>query len=166
MVRLPVLAFLLAASFVSATSPAMAQRAVIVVRHAEKLDQSKDPPLSEAGAARASRLATVLRDAQVTALYATEYRRTRDTLQPLAVALGLTVSVVDSGDPVGLVRRIRSDHADSVVAVAGHSNTVPRILELLGAPPPVIQLRDEEYDNLFIVTPRADGPPVVVRLRY
>ena len=165
MARLLYLAFVTAVSLVSTVEPAVAQRAVIVVRHAEKLDQSKDPPLSEAGTARAVRLATMLRDAQVRGLYATEYRRTRDTLLPLATALGLSVAVVDSGDPEGLVRRMRTDHADGVVAVAGHSNTVPRILELLGASPPV-QLADDEYDSLFVVTPRGDGPPTVVRLHF
>lgn len=165
MARLLCLALVTALSLVSTVAPAVAQRAVIVVRHAEKLDQSKDPPLSEAGTARAVRLATMLRDAQVRGLYATEYRRTRDTLLPLAKALGLSVAVVDSGDPEALVRRMRTDHADGVVVVAGHSNTVPRILELLGASPPV-QLADDEYDSLFIVTPRGDGPPTVVRLHF
>ena len=59
----------------AAASPALAQRAVIVVRHAEKVDQSSDAVLSEAGHARARALAALLAKAGVTAVYASRRRR-------------------------------------------------------------------------------------------
>ena len=54
---------------------------------------------------------------------------------------------------------------NAVVLVVGHSNTVPMFLTRLGysrAP----QIPDGEFDNLFVVTPRATQPPAVVRLRF
>jgi broad specificity phosphatase PhoE len=53
---------------------------VIVVRHAEKISGS-DERLSDAGHARA-RLAAMLKDARVSAIYSTDTERTRDTVKP------------------------------------------------------------------------------------
>ena len=58
--------------------PLAAQPTVIVVRHAEALT-GDDPGLSEAGTARANALAKSLKDAGITAIYVTQYARTRDT---------------------------------------------------------------------------------------
>jgi phosphohistidine phosphatase SixA len=65
---------------------------VIIVRHAEKAtDDARDPSLSPAGQHRAQALASALGDAGVTALYATQYKRTRATAEPLAQRLKLAV---------------------------------------------------------------------------
>ena len=53
-----------------------------------------DPDLSEAGRARAASLATALKDAGIVAIFTTEFKRTQQTAEPLAKALGLTVKVV------------------------------------------------------------------------
>ena len=52
-----------------------------VVRHAEKetATMSSDVALSDAGKGRASALAALLRDSSITAIYSTNYVRTRTT---------------------------------------------------------------------------------------
>ena len=57
---------------------------VVVVRHAEKADASRDPSLSEAGRARALALDSALADARVTAVIVTPYRRNAETAAPVA----------------------------------------------------------------------------------
>jgi len=52
-------------------STAAAQSTIFIVRHAEKTG-GDDPELSEAGRARAESLATVLKDAGITAIYNSE----------------------------------------------------------------------------------------------
>ena len=153
-------------------TPAVAQRAVFVVRHAERADggattmmAATDPPLSDAGAARAERLAALVADAGVTAAYATEYQRTISTVEPLARRLGLSVQQVPARDTAALVARIRGSGPDDVVVVAGHSNTVPDILKAIGVTE-AVAIGDDEYDNLFIVVPRGSGPPALLRLKY
>jgi broad specificity phosphatase PhoE len=150
---------------------AAAQSTVFVVRHAERADttagaaptMNADPELSDVGKARAESLATALKDAGITAIYVTEFKRTQQTAAPLAKALGLTPIVVSSKDVAGLAEQVKA--AKGNVLVVGHSNTVPQVVAQLGpagAAPPT--LADTEYDSLFVVTRGA--PTSVLRLHY
>src|SRR5262249_39016281 len=83
--------FLIGAILLLLTSGMLAQRAVFVVRHAEKASPANEPsiPLSAAGSERARRLADFLRDTGISAIYSTDTPRTRGTVEPLAKRLGL-----------------------------------------------------------------------------
>lgn len=155
-------------------------RTVIVLRHAEKDPggDPKDPGLSEAGARRAAALAELLAHAGVTHLFSSEYRRTHDTLAPLAARLGLTVQTVPAAKPEELLRALDQLPAGSVAVVAGHSNTVPDVVARLGGElgglvksGTTSLLPDEAYDRLAVVTrppeaARALAAPSTVELRY
>jgi len=158
---------------VTATA-AVAQQVIYVVRHAERADSTpaagqvmtapaNDPPLSAAGHARAARLATMLRSADIWQVLATEFQRTRQTAAPLAKALNLEVTTSPARETDALLARIRE--AKGNVLVVGHSNTVPEILKRLGIKD-AIAIPESEYDNLFIVTRPATGDPILVRLRF
>jgi broad specificity phosphatase PhoE len=144
---------------------ALAQKAVFVVRHAERADQSRDSALSAAGEARAAALARHLKDAGITAAFVTDLQRTRLTAAPLTDALGLKPIVLSAAATKDAVDRITREHAQDIVLVVGHSNTVPEVLNLFGHPEPVT-IRDDEYDALFVLVPRPGTTPAVVRLRY
>jgi phosphohistidine phosphatase SixA len=148
--------------------PALAQGTIFVVRHAERADagtsgagtMATDPDLSDAGRARAESLAAVLRDAKITAIYTTEFNRTKQTAEPLAKALGIPPTVVQSPDMKGLIEKVK---AGGNALVVGHSNTVGPILEALGVSEK-ITLGDSDYDNLFVVVP--GEKPTLVRLHF
>jgi phosphohistidine phosphatase SixA len=153
---------------------AAAQQVIYVVRHAERADSTpaagqamtapaNDPPLSPAGHARAARLATMLRSADIWQIISTEFQRTRQTAAPLAKALNLEVTTSPAREPDALLLKIRE--AKGNVLVVGHSNTVPEVLKRLGVKDP-ITIADSEYDNLFIVTRPASGEPILIRLRF
>lgn len=139
---------------------------VIVVRHAERADggasmaTGTDPELSEVGKARAQKLAAMLGDAGVVAIYTTQYRRTKDTANPLGEKIGVAYEAVPSGDMAGLVRKIQS-HKSGAVLVVGHSNTVPIIVKALGGPE--FKLADDEYDSLFFVA--ANGTTTRIKFK-
>jgi broad specificity phosphatase PhoE len=149
-------------------SEVQAQRLIFVARHAERADggaakmqMQADPALSAAGEIRAGKLAAMLKDAGIQAVYATEFRRTQDTAKPLAARLGLEIRTVPSKDTVALLEKLRAEHAREIVLVVGHSNTVPPIIKALcGAE---VTLADNEYDNLFLVVPETR---LVTRIRY
>ena len=155
------------------THSAAAQRAVFVVRHAEKQSESNEPgvPLSEAGRARANRLAALLKNAGVTAIYSTDFVRTLETAEPLARALKITVRKYPATGADGnpdlkpLATRLKAEHARDTVLVVGHSNTVPPLLKALGCTED-ITIAASQYDDLFAVVPSGSGPPVLLRLSY
>ncbi|MCP4406113.1 MAG: amidohydrolase family protein, partial [bacterium] len=138
---------------------------VFIVRHAEKSASSGDVPLTAAGQARAQALADLLGQAGVSAIFASEFVRTQQTVEPLARQLGLDIRQIPVADVEDLVDQILSAHAGEVVMVAGHSNTVPVIIQKLGGD--VIPFIPEtEFDNLYVVTIHAPGIAEVVHLNY
>lgn len=139
---------------------------VVVVRHAEKRAMpSDDPPLSDAGRNRAKALAHVLADAGVTAIFATQFQRTHQTIEPTAQALGIPVTQVDATKIEMLVGQVLEEHRGEVVLVAGHSNTVPEIIAALGGGkiPPI---DESAFDDLFIVTVPKNGSARILHLKY
>ncbi len=142
---------------------------VFLVRHAERADAGMaaakmagaDPELSDVGKARANALAALLQDAKITAIFTTEYKRTRDTAQPLATATGIAAAAVDSKDAAGLIARVKASAGN--VLVVGHSNTVPDVIKALGVTEPVA-IADDQFDNLFVVIRGAR--PALLRLHY
>jgi broad specificity phosphatase PhoE len=147
-------------------APAETAVTVMIVRHAEKAaEPADDPPLTEAGRQRAALLAHVASSSGISAAYATQYLRTQQTVEPLAAQLGLTVKQLDSGDTDGLVSQLLSENRGQTVVVAGHSNTVPVLVEkLTGKTVPPID--ESEYDNLYVVTGWGLERGTVLRLRY
>ena len=122
---------------------------VVLVRHAEKEAAGDDPILTATGRERANRLAHVLAEGGLDAVYASQFRRTQETAEIVASAVGIDVSIVDARDVEGLATRIRAEHAGQTVLVVGHSNTVPAVVRALGAEAP--EIPEDEYDDLFVV---------------
>jgi 2,3-bisphosphoglycerate-dependent phosphoglycerate mutase len=141
---------------------------LILVRHAEKKivpPENKDPDLSPAGMARAEELVRMFSDAGVTAIYATQYKRTQQTVKPLADRLRLPVTQVEAKQTPELVKQIRARGAAQVVFIAGHNNTVPEIIAAMGGPQlPIIP--ETEYDNLYILTVHSDGAAKLLKMKY
>lgn len=151
-------------------TPVPGSTTVYLVRHAEKdlgNPQDIDPPISAAGQARAEALATRLGTAGVTAIVTTQFKRTQETAEPLAAAIGVTPEVVraglmgDTDSAVAAVFR----HRGKKVLVVGHSRSIPPIIEALGGPK-LANICESQYSNLFIVYLPPSGAPQLVRQNY
>jgi broad specificity phosphatase PhoE len=150
---------------VPATLAQSAPLTVFVVRHAEKGPEVPDPSLSEAGQRRAAELARVLSDSRITALYVTEFKRTQETLAPLAAATGVTTTRLLARDVDALIAQIRALPPGSRAVVATHSNLVHVIvLRLTGVMLP--ELTDLDYDRLVVATVTGKEKGTAVVLRY
>ncbi|HNV30658.1 MAG TPA: phosphoglycerate mutase family protein [Cyclobacteriaceae bacterium] len=124
----------------------------ILVRHAEKgNDGTKDPDLTEAGTRRAQLLATMLKKTQVDAIYSTAYKRTRNTVSPLATTKGLSVSGYEAFK-TDEIDQILKKHTGGTVVIAGHSNNIPWIANYLTGKETYKDFEDSDYENLLIVT--------------
>lgn len=140
---------------------------VILVRHAEKKLESDnpDPDLTPEGVARAQEIARVFGDAGVNAIYATQYKRTQQTVKPLADRIDVPVTLLNSNQTDELVNRIQTHHRGQTIFVAGHSNSVAAIVSVLSNEK-YPEIPDNEYDNLFIVTIYRFGKAKVTKLKY
>jgi broad specificity phosphatase PhoE len=161
---------LVLAAILALTAPAASlAQTVVIVRHAEKVDDSKDPDLSEAGRARAAALAEALKGARLTLVLATPLKRTVQTGFPAAQAAGLVPTPVplDGGVAAHAARVAEAARAvgpDATVLVVGHSNTVPDIARALGDPAPEA-LTDCDYDRMTVI--QLGGPaPKAIHARY
>ena len=140
---------------------------VILIRHAEKVIDPNNPDvdLSPAGQERAQELVRMFTDSGVNAIYATQYKRTQETVKPLSDRLGLPVTIVNSSGTSELVRQIHADHRGQTILVSGHNNTVPEIIAALGGPQlPVIP--ESEFDNLYVLTVYRTGKAKLVKIKY
>lgn len=157
-----------------------AGRTVFFLRHAETAEPTGgggDPALSEAGRARAAALARLLGHAGVEHAFASEYRRTQETLAPLAEAGELSLRELPAGDPQPWLAALEALPPGAVAVVAGHSNTIPTLVHSLGGAIAGLEehprygpvLGHDEYDRLFVVhlpPAGARATPQLVELRY
>ena len=104
--------------------------------------------------------------AGIDAVYATHYRRSLETAEPLANRLGLDTQRYDPEDNEAVLERILKDHKGKIVLVVGHSNTVPSLIADLGASKNVPEIAEDEYDNIYIVSIPWFGKTKTIRLRF
>lgn len=144
---------------------------IIFVRHADKAAvPADDPGLSPAGQRRVAELTRQLVDADVVAgidaIYATPFRRTQDTVRPLADALNLEINNYDPGDTEAILEHILKKHKGKIILVVGHSDTVPVLIANLGASKKVPPIAEDEYDNIYIISIPWFGKTKTIRLRF
>ena len=150
---------------------------VFLIRHAEKEDEPRqDPPLRKEGIARSQELAHLLSGAGIKAIFTSQFARTKQTAEPLATKLGLTVASFTLKSNPSNPRQIAVESTAEVtnkileragesVLVIGHSNSIPDVIKMLGGD--VVPTIDErKFDDLFIVTVYAKGKAKVVQMKY
>lgn len=143
-------------------------KTIILVRHAEKKvvpPENKDPDLSAEGESRAKEISRMFSGSGITAIYATQFKRTQQTVKPLAERVGVPVTLVEAKKTSELVAQIRARGVGETIFIAGHNNTVPEIIAALGGPSlPIIP--ETEFDNLYILTITTDGATKLVKLKF
>jgi phosphohistidine phosphatase SixA len=137
---------------------------IILVRHAEKVSSAPDALLSPAGQQRAECLAQVVKEAGIKRIYVSDAKRTQQTAEPAAKALGIKPEVVPANDVNTLVRDVFYGKGGNALVV-GHSNTVPVVIQRVqaGTVPPI---GENEYDGLYVLTVMEGSSTPVVKLHY
>ena len=140
------------ASFLSAQN-----KTIVLVRHAEKsatgsaADMAKgDPDLSTEGRERAERLAKAVKKYKPHEIFATDYKRTRQTAEPIAKLRGKEIQTYDPAKLADLVEKIMASKTDHYLIV-GHSNTTPGLANLLMKKDVFKQLPDTEYGVFWVI---------------
>jgi phosphohistidine phosphatase SixA len=150
--RFRILIFLFAICFIgnAIANDADKTHTLYLVRHAEKQqDGSRDPELTAAGKKRSQQLANWFRDKDIKDIWSSDYKRTRDTANPLLSQLGLEQSIYDPGDQAALVKQLLEKQHNALII--GHSNTIPELARLL-CDCVISDMDESEYDRLIIIT--------------
>ena len=146
------LAWLLAAGL-------LAQDAVVILlRHAEKTHRGDTAELTAAGQRRAAALPQELLPYRPVALFASDLRRTQQTLAPLSTRLGVPVQIYQRGQEAALGRRLRMFYEGKTVVVCGHSDTLGTLLRALGHESAFPEVQG--YDRYWVLrSPQSLGRP-------
>lgn len=134
---------------------------IYLTRHAEKLDTGSDPSLSDAGKLRATNIATMLKKANIDAIYSTAYNRTLETAAPLSELTSVGVQTYDPFDLSSFATSLKTLVGN--IMVVGHSNTTPELVTLLGGESGSA-IDESEYDRLYQLIFNQDGSVTTVRL--
>jgi broad specificity phosphatase PhoE len=136
---------------ISSSDIAAQDKLVILVRHAEKADAtSPDPDLSVEGKDRAQRLVKAIGKYRPGAFYSTNFKRTRDTVAPLAAKRKKEVQVYDARKPKDLFDTILKSETKRHV-VSGHSNTIPGVANLITKKDLFKNLDESEYTVIWLI---------------
>lgn len=148
---------------------------IILVRHTER-DPGTDPPLNEEGLQRAQALKDALAENGVDVIYTTDLLRNRQSVEPLASELGITVNLVN---PIlyantvtaaqSILAEIFDEHAGKVILFCGNRGSVvgtPGISESIYRELGGTGVAPERYQDMYILVVPASGPVHVTKAEY
>ena len=124
-----------------------------LIRHAEKAN-GDNPSLTEAGVQRSARLAAMLKEAGVTQIFSTNYKRTFATAEPLSNVLRIPVTTYDEKDLTVAVKVFSESTKTGKALIVGHSNTTPFLVNYFMGKEVAPKMAELEYDHLYVVVLR------------
>jgi 2,3-bisphosphoglycerate-dependent phosphoglycerate mutase len=144
---------------------------VVFVRYADvKTGEDENPGLNVAGQRRAEELARVVGEidvvAGVDAIFATQYRVTQETVEPLSKSLNLPVQVIDEGNVRGLRDLILREYKGKIVLVVTNRQALLSLIANFQGSKKVPEMGDAEHDNLYIVSIPWYGRVKTLRLKF
>lgn len=127
---------------------------IYLIRHAEKLlsDSTGNPPLTEAGIARANKIAEMYADKSIDRIYSTQFDRNMHTIQPLADASGAEIKPYEWQDWEPMINEIIANQQKlKTLVICGHGDNLLPMITYMGGVKPIEKLGDYQHDILFEV---------------
>ncbi len=123
---------------------------IYLIRHAEKVDNSKNPDLSKVGLERAEHWKTILSQVPLKAVYSTDFLRTVQTASPTATSKNLEIIKYD---PKTIdLEQLKKEHKGQAILIVGHSNTTPDLVNRIINQKVYAPIDDTVFGNLYIIT--------------
>lgn len=120
------------------------------IRHAEKVDSSQNPDLSEKGLKRAELWNTIFSKVDFDEIYSTDYKRTIQTASPTATTKKIEIKLYN---PKTInIDSFKKETLGKKVLIVGHSNTTPKFVNDIINKQSFSDIEDETFGNLYIVT--------------
>lgn len=130
-----------------------ANKTIVLVRHTEKdtsVPNNPDPELSIEGRERAERLMNVVKKYKPHEIFSTNYKRTRQTAEPIAQRRKKEIQTYDPAMAAELVAKMMASTTDHYLIV-GHSNTIPALANLLVKKEVFRNLLETEYGVIWVI---------------
>lgn len=119
------------------------------IRHGEKVDDSKNPNLSETGFERAKFWNELFSEIKFDAIYSTDFNRTLQTVTPTAT--NQKISILKYNPKTINFELFKKDNLGKKVLVVGHSNTIPNFVNQIINKKIYADIEDSTFGNLYIV---------------
>jgi len=144
---------------------------VIIATHAElETDLNSNSGLSDQGIKRANSLASTLSSVDVVsgvdAIYATTYRATQETAQPISRLLDLPINIVDQDIVEDFIESIKNDHSGQIILIVSHPENLSRLVVELQGSKNINTESLNKNNQLFIVTVPWFGKVKTLQLTY
>ena len=139
--------------FISFFKPREKCSNIYLIRHAEKVRVDKldrDPDLNNKGLLRAENWKRYFVGKNISRIYSTNYKRTINTVKPLAENYNLEI-LIYSSDNITYETFLKSSIGENTLVV-GHSNTIPDFVNNLIEEDYYDQIDDLNNSNLYIVS--------------
>lgn len=120
------------------------------IRHAEKIDSSQNPDLSEKGLKRAELWNKIFSEISFDEIYSTDYKRTLQSASPTATTKKIKIKLYN---PKTLnIESFKKETLGKKVLIVGHSNTTPKFVNDIINQNLFSDIDDETFGNLYIIT--------------
>ncbi|MFV8271135.1 histidine phosphatase family protein [Flavobacterium sp. GT2N3] len=125
------------------------------IRHAEKVDNSQNPDLSEIGLERATLWKKIFSEIDFDEIYSTDYKRTTQTATPTATAKKIQIKLYN---PKTIsIDSFKKETLGKKVLIVGHSNTTANFVNQIINQKKYAAIEDTTFGNLYIVTIKGDS---------
>ena len=112
-----------------------------------------DPPLNTKGQERAASLIQKFKKYKISKIYSTNYNRTKSTVLPLAKDIGLLINDYDPRQLKAFADElILPENNSKTILIVGHSNTSPKLVNMLLGKDVYKDLDDSVYNQYWIVS--------------
>lgn len=120
------------------------------IRHAEKIDSSQNPDLSEKGLKRSELWNKIFSEISFDEIYSTDYKRTLQSASPTATTKKIKIKLYN---PKTLnIESFKKETLGKKVLIVGHSNTTPKFVNDIINQNLFSDIEDETFGNLYIIT--------------
>lgn len=122
---------------------------IYLIRHAEKLDDTKNTDLSPKGYERAENWKKYFEKTPIDAFYSSGFQRARRTCQPMAFSRDIDISIYKNH--LMDLKEILDKNKGKSVLIVGHSNRIPTFINKLLGEEKYPEILEPEFGNLYII---------------
>lgn len=143
---------------------------VMIVRHAEVEKGVDNPGLSPAGRLRAKELVRLLGDVDVTdsvdAVFATRWRRTQETAEPLARQVDTVLQIVNPAELEKLQEVLVQEYKGQVVLLVLDATDIQSVVSQMSGSKVLKNIAPGEHDSLYVLSVPWFGKVKTLQFHY